>query len=93
MTVQASLFPNKDEKDYQVYIITCSNNSLYTGISKDPNERFKKHERGEGAKYFYHTKPLSIVWKSKWMTKSQALKEEYRIKQMSRDEKLVFIFH
>lgn len=78
-------------KDYQVYMIACRDGSYYTGISKDIIVRFKKHATGYGAKYFRRTKPDHIAWNSNWMSKSDALKLEIKIKKLSHTEKKVFI--
>jgi len=74
-----------------VYILECNDGSLYTGITTDVENRLKVHNSGKGAKY---TKPrLPVRLRISWQhdTRSSALKEEYRIKQLSRKEKLLLI--
>lgn len=66
-------------------------NKLYCGIAKNVEERFKQHLLGKGAKYTKAHKPLKIVYTKEFETKSEALKEEYRIKQLKREEKLKLI--
>lgn len=71
-----------------VYILLCSDNSLYTGISDDVEGRFKDHLAGKGAKYTKSHKPLKILHLEGHSNKSQALKREIEIKSWSRTEKI-----
>lgn len=74
---------------WYVYILLChKDNTLYTGITNNLNKRYTQHRKGKGAKYTKGRGPLQVIkvfWKA---TKSEALKEEYRIKQLSKEEKL-----
>lgn len=74
--------------NWHVYIAQCSDGSLYTGIAKDVQKRIRQHNSGRGAKYTRSRRP--VVLKAHWSTPSQsdALREEYRIKRLSRFEKL-----
>ena len=74
-------------KLYQVYIIECEDGSYYTGIALDPVKRFEVHKSGKGAKYTRSHKPKKLVAVLPEMLKSQALKTEYAIKQLSHVEK------
>ena len=77
-----------------VYIIQCHNKSLYTGISTNVERRFDEHQNNDkkASKYCSRFRPLRLVYKSRvYKSKSDALKEEYRIKQLSRKDKLNFI--
>lgn len=76
---------------YFVYILSCADRSLYTGIAKDVQKRVKEHNDGKGAKYTRARRPVKLVYKKKVKTRSAALKEEYKIKQLSRGEKLALI--
>ena len=73
---------------YYIYILLCSNNSLYTGYSDDPQKRFLEHKNGKGAKYTKSHKPLKIIYTEKFKTKSEALKREAEIKSWSRAKKI-----
>lgn len=75
---------------YSVYIIKCNDGTLYTGISNNVDARVSKHNLGKGAKYTKTRLPVRLVYSKVIGTKSDALKEEYRIKQLSRLEKLKF---
>ncbi len=77
-----------------VYIIQCRNRSLYTGITKDVERRFDEHQNDnrKASKYCARLRPLKLVYKSSaYENKSDASKEEYRIKQLSRKDKLHLI--
>lgn len=78
---------------WYVYIVLCSkDNSLYTGITNNLEHRINQHNIGKGAKYTKSRAPVSLVKSFKVETKSEALKLEYKIKQLSRQEKLDFTF-
>jgi len=74
--------------DWCVYIIYCSDNSLYTGISNDVNRRLEQHASGQGAKYFRGRKPLQLVYLESGHTRSTASQREAEIKNLSKIEKL-----
>ncbi|HIS36055.1 TPA: GIY-YIG nuclease family protein [Candidatus Scatousia excrementigallinarum] len=79
------------EKKYYTYILLIENNSLYCGYTDDVEKRFNAHLKGKGAKYTRAHKPIKIVYVKEFDTKSEAMKEEYRIKHLSRKEKLSLI--
>ena len=75
-----------------VYILLTERNTLYCGYTDNVEKRFKNHIEGKGAKYTKANKPLKIVWQKEFETKSEALKEEHRIKhKLSRKQKLDLI--
>ena len=71
-----------------VYILECSDGSLYTGITNDLDKRIVKHNAGKGARYTRGRGPVKLFAVFNFETKSLALKEEYRIKQLSKQEKI-----
>ena len=73
---------------YYVYILLTENNTLYCGYTDDVEKRFQKHLSGQGAKYTRANKPIKVVYKAEFETKSEALKEERRIKKLTHKEKL-----
>jgi putative endonuclease len=79
------------KKNWFVYIILCSDNSLYTGITTDINKRFEQHKNKKGAKYFYSRSPRKVIYTEDNHDRSSASKREYEIKQYSRDKKLQLI--
>jgi putative endonuclease len=60
---------------------------LYTGIAKNPSDRFLLHLGGKGAKYTRINKPIKIVHLEKYDSRSDALKREAIIKKMSKKQK------
>lgn len=72
---------------YYLYILQTQDNKLYCGIAKNVEERFKQHLLGKGAKYTRSHKPLKIVYTKEFENKSEALREEIRIKKLSKKEK------
>ena len=72
---------------YFVYIIQTVDNKLYCGIAKDVFKRFKQHLEGKGAKYLKSHKPKKIIYVDIFEDKSAALKEELRIKSLTKQEK------
>ncbi|SHG97565.1 putative endonuclease [Anaerosphaera aminiphila DSM 21120] len=76
---------------YYVYILQCSDESLYTGYTNDLEKRIETHNNKKGAKYTKPRTPVSLKYYEKFETKSEALKREYEIKQLTRKEKLKII--
>jgi putative endonuclease len=74
-----------------VYILKCRDNSLYTGITNDPQKRFKEHVSGKGGRYTRSHKPIKMVYLEKTSNRSKAMKREARIKRMRRADKLALI--
>lgn len=70
-----------------VYIVECRDGSLYTGYTTDVDLRAKKHNSGKGAKYTRARRPVKVVYKKQFGSKIEAMREEFRIKQLSRLEK------
>ncbi len=76
---------------WYVYIILCSDRSLYTGITIDPERRFRQHAAGSGAKYFRGRKPLKIAYQEGGHTRSSAGGRELQIKRMTHDDKTALV--
>lgn len=75
---------------WYIYILECADETLYTGITNDLEKRIRQHNEGKGAKYTRGRGPVALVKSFKRLTKSDALKLEYKIKRLSREEKLNF---
>jgi putative endonuclease len=73
---------------WHVYILLCSDKSLYTGATNNLEKRFLSHQNGKGAAYTRSHKPLKIVYSEEFGTKSEALKREIEIKSWSREKKI-----
>jgi len=81
----------KIDLDWVVYILLCSDNTLYTGITNNLPNRLKMHNSGKGSKYCRSRLPL--ILKAFWVVKdrSEASKLESKIKKMKRSDKLLLI--
>lgn len=71
-----------------VYILLCSDNTLYTGITNNISKRIKDHELGIGAKYTKGRSPFNLIFKEKHPNRSSATKRESEIKSFSKKQKL-----
>lgn len=77
---------------FYVYMLLTERNTLYCGYTDDVEKRFKEHLSGKGAKYTRANKPVKIVYTKEFDTKSEAQKEEYRIKhKLTQKQKLELI--
>lgn len=74
--------------NWQVYIILCTDESLYTGITNDVVRRFNQHADRQGAKYFRGRLPKQLVYVETGHDRSSAGKREVAIKKLPRLEKL-----
>lgn len=72
---------------HYVYIVMCSDNTLYTGYTVDVDKRMIAHNNGTGAKYTRARLPVELKYVEMFDSKSDAMKREYEIKQLSRSEK------
>ena len=79
------------EKQTVVYILQCKDTSLYCGWTNDIAGRIKAHNEGKGAKYTRGRGPVHPLYLHAFDTKEEAMKEEARIKALSREEKLALI--
>lgn len=70
-----------------LYIIQTEEQTLYTGITTNVERRLAQHQTGKGAKYVKGRGTLTVVYQIKVESRSQALKLEYRIKQLTRTKK------
>lgn len=78
---------------WYVYIVECNDadKTLYTGITTDIAKRIEKHNRGTGARYTKGRGPVTLKKSFECPNKSEALKLEYKIKQLPREEKLTYV--
>ena len=77
-----------NKKEWVVYLVRCSDESLYCGITNDIEKRLVAHNSGKGAKYTKPRIPVEMAGVSSKMTKSEALKFERRIKQVPAGKKV-----
>lgn len=76
------------DKMFYVYIVECSDGTLYTGWTTDLEKRLAEHNRGNGAKYTRGRYPVVVRYYETFDTKNEAMQREYRIKRLSRREKI-----
>jgi putative endonuclease len=70
-----------------VYMVRCSDGTLYTGYARDPERRAKVHNAGRGAKYTARRLPVCLVYWERCDSRSAALKREHAVKRLARREK------
>ena len=73
--------------NWNVYIIRCSDESLYTGITTDVRRRLEQHAAGTGAKYFRGRRPKMLVYLETGHNRSSASKREIELKRLRRSDK------
>lgn len=73
---------------YTVYILKCSDGSLYTGIAKDLSKRLQVHISGKGSKYVKTRLPFQLIYSEQHPDRSTSSKRESQIKSWSRQEKI-----
>ena len=76
--------------DWYVYLLRCSDNTLYTGITTDLVRRLRQHngELAGGARYTRAKRPVELVWSDRCASRSEACKREAWLKKLSRSQKL-----
>lgn len=83
---------DEKNKKYYVYLILTVNNTIYCGYTDNVEKRYILHCEGKGAKYTRANKPLKLLYTKEFDTKIDAMKEERRIKKLSRkDKEKIFI--
>jgi putative endonuclease len=77
--------------EWFVYMVECSDNTIYTGITNNLDARIAKHNSGKGAKYTRSRRPVILKATWKYEIKSEAAKAEYTFKKLPKSEKLRLI--
>ena len=73
---------------YYVYLLQCSDGTIYTGITTDVERRFQEHKNGKGGHYTSSRKAVKLLYTEKQKDRSNALKRESEIKGWRREKKL-----
>jgi putative endonuclease len=73
-----------------LYLLSCKDGRTYAGIALDVELRFREHAQGRGAKFTRANKPLAILGAKSFPSKSEALRAEHELKQLSRIERLAW---
>ncbi|MCU9533546.1 GIY-YIG nuclease family protein [Streptococcus sp. CSL10205-OR2] len=74
-----------------MYVLKCSDGTLYTGYTTDVKKRLATHNAGKGAKYTKQRLPVELIYQEEFATKSEAMSAENYFKQKTRQEKLAYI--
>ncbi len=77
--------------EWYIYILRCSDDTLYTGATNNLAKRILTHQKGKGAKYTKSRLPIVVLYSECCANKSEALQRERQIKKMTRQEKLKLI--
>jgi len=78
-------------KSWYVYLLKCSDNSYYTGITTDLKRRLTEHNNSvKGAKYTRSRRPVELLCFFSVSSRSEACKEELKIKKMKRSDKPIY---
>ena len=78
-------------KGNYTYILECAAGSFYTGWTNDLQKRLRLHNQGKASKYTRSRLPVRLVYMEEHQTKQEAMKREYAIKQLSRQDKMQLI--
>jgi len=83
-----SVFAYNPAMSWTVYILRCADDTLYTGITNDLEQRLSKHADGTGAKYTKGRGPFEVLYTEPHPDRSAASRREIAIKSLSKAEKL-----
>jgi putative endonuclease len=78
----------KKRKAWVVYILRCSDDSLYTGMTNNIERRFASHNQGKAAKYTRSRRPVKLQATSAKMERSNAMRLEIKIKKLPKTRKI-----
>ena len=73
------------------YILRCRDGSLYTGWTNNLERRLACHNEGKGAKYTRARRPVELAYYETLQTKEEAMRREWEIKRMTRENKILLI--
>ena len=66
-----------------VYLLRCADGTLYCGWSTDPERRLRQHQAGTASRYTRTRRPVELVYTREFETRSEAMREEVRIKRLT----------
>lgn len=73
--------------NWAVYLLRCSDGALYCGVTNDVKKRLKTHNAGKASKFTRGRLPVRLAAVSGHLSKSEAMRKEYRIKRLPKSEK------
>jgi putative endonuclease len=74
-----------------VYMLRCGDGSLYCGWTTDVSRRLAQHQAGTASRYTCTRLPVELAWSKAMSSRSEAMREEARVKRLTRAEKLVLL--
>ncbi len=77
-------------KTWSVYLVLCLDGSVYTGVTNDLEKRMSAHKSGKGSKYIRAKGFSKLLAVKKCSDKISAMKEEYRVKQLTKENKIKY---
>jgi putative endonuclease len=82
-----SVKDQQPNSSHYIYVLECSDGTLYTGYTTDVQRRLEEHNSGQGAKYTRGRRPVKLRHQEAFKNRSLAQKREYQIKQLPRSQK------
>ncbi len=76
---------------WSVYLLRCSDGTLYAGATADLARRVRQHQAGRAARYTRARLPVALVWSERAGDRSAALRREAALKRLTRAEKLALV--
>ena len=83
--------PRRPSLRWHLYILKCSDNTFYTGVTNNLERRLGMHNDGRASRYTRSRLPVILIYQERCRNKSSALKKECRIKSLSRKEKEQYV--
>lgn len=84
---------SQNEKTNYTYILKCADGTFYCGWTNNLEKRLAAHNAGTASKYTAPRRPVELIYTERFATKQEAMSREYRIKQLTRQQKMDLILH
>ena len=91
MSLKKEMVALAQQQNNYVYIVRCSDQTLYTGWTNQLEKRIEAHNAGKGAKYTKARLPVEIIYHEEYPTKEEAMRREAAIKKLTRKQKIELI--
>lgn len=82
---------SQNEKTNYTYILKCADGTFYCGWTNNLEKRLAAHNAGTASKYTSPRRPVELIYTERFATKQEAMSREYRIKQLTRQQKIELI--
>lgn len=82
---------SQNEKTNYTYILKCADGTFYCGWTNNLEKRLAAHNAGTASKYTAPRRPVELIYTERFATKQEAMRREYRIKQLTRQQKIELI--